>query len=775
MPALLLCLVLSAGLVEAPEVRLHEVDPDQPGLDTADFVELDGTPGARLDGVFLVLHDGAAAALGAYDAVDLYGQRLGDDGLLLIGSGALDGVDLIAFDGDGLQNGPDGVALWYAPDARATDFIGRAPPADAQLLDALVYGGAAPALATQLGLAPDAGARVHDDGPNSLARAAAMGFRPASPSPGTRLRPAPGLRPHHVQGAGHLSPLRGQHIEKLEGVVTALRRDGFHLQTAPGEEDGLVETSEAVRVVVRGARRPELGERLRLSGLVEEARPGGRETALPRTQLRADETWEVLARGATLPAPIVLGPEGRTPPGQVIDDDTTGGQVGSGTYFDPANDGLDFWESLEAMRVRMPAALAVGPSNKYGDIPVILPPDGSGTPGMGADGRLRPLADDAQPEILFLDDTLAELPKVQLGARFRAMTGVLDHDHGAFRLLVREVGESFPDPPALATDVSDLDAGDALSVVSYNVENLAYTTSDERFAAIARHVVEALGSPRIVALQEIQDDSGPEDDALVSSRRTLAKLTEAIVSAGGPSYTALAIDPADGADGGQPGGNIRVAFLVDVDADLALPLRDGSATRAAVERAPNGSPRLITNPARLEPGHSAWNRSRKALVVELSYRGRPLFLVNLHLSSRYGDPSLFDALQPHVSATSAARRAQAEVVNSFVARLQAIDPAAAVIVLGDLNSFEGTPELQAFEADQRLILLTERIPPSERGTYIYQGRTQTLDHVLASPGLLSWDSEPKLRHLPLNTPFTEHASDHDPVFVAFRVPAEPAR
>ena len=50
------------------------------------------------------------------------------------------------------------------------------------------------------------------------------------------------------------------------------------------------------------------------------------------------------------------------PPTLVIDDDATGDVETSGT-FDPATDGIDFYESLEAMRVQVNNAVAVGPTN----------------------------------------------------------------------------------------------------------------------------------------------------------------------------------------------------------------------------------------------------------------------------------------------------------------------------------------------------------------------------------------------------------------------------
>lgn len=62
-------------------------------------------------------------------------------------------------------------------------------------------------------------------------------------------------------------------------------------------------------------------------------------------------------------------------------------------------------------------------------------------------------------------------------------------------------------------------------------------------------------------VQEIQDNSGPTDDGTVAANITLATLSAAIADAGGATYNFTEISPEDGKDGGQPGGNIRVAYL----------------------------------------------------------------------------------------------------------------------------------------------------------------------------------------------------------------------
>jgi hypothetical protein len=117
-----------AGLV------LNEVDYDQPGTDTAEFVEIynAGTATASLDGLQVVLVNGATTPAAPYATINLSGL-LGPGQFLVVGSDAVlaslpataRGVRLAT----SIQNGdPDGVALWDG--TRRT------------LLDALSYGGA---------------------------------------------------------------------------------------------------------------------------------------------------------------------------------------------------------------------------------------------------------------------------------------------------------------------------------------------------------------------------------------------------------------------------------------------------------------------------------------------------------------------------------------------------------------------------------------------------------------------------------------------------------
>ena len=68
----------------------------------------------------------------------------------------------------------------------------------------------------------------------------------------------------------------------------------------------------------------------------------------------------------------MIGLGGRVAADCVIDDDAIGGNVEDpATLFDPREDGLDFHESLEGMLVRINHPVAVGPTNGFGELPVV--------------------------------------------------------------------------------------------------------------------------------------------------------------------------------------------------------------------------------------------------------------------------------------------------------------------------------------------------------------------------------------------------------------------
>jgi len=87
-------------------------------------------------------------------------------------------------------------------------------------------------------------------------------------------------------------------------------------------------------------------------------------------------------------------------------------------------------------------------------------------------------------------------------------------------------------------------------------------------------------------------------------------------------------------------------------------------------------------------------------------------------------------------------------------------------VVGDLNDFEFSPPLMALKKSG-LVALIETLPVSERYSYVYEGNSQTLDHLLVSDGLLSLKTGFDVVHV--NAEFFDQASDHDPGVARFAI------
>jgi predicted extracellular nuclease len=111
-------------------------------------------------------------------------------------------------------------------------------------------------------------------------------------------------------------------------------------------------------------------------------------------------------------------------------------------------------------------------------------------------------------------------------------------------------------------------------------------------------------------------------------------------------------------------------------------------------------------------------------------------------------------------------------VAGFVSQILAIDANAPVIVLGDFNDFEFSPPVMALK-NAGLSALIETLPPNERYSYVYEGNSQTLDHLLVSSRLLSLKTGFDVVHV--NAEFLDQASDHDPSVARFSFSSLPNR
>jgi predicted extracellular nuclease len=571
-----------------------------------------------------------------------------------------------------------------------------------------------------------------------------------------------GTRIHDIQGRSHISPDNGVRVTGVPGVVTAKDGTGFWMQDPHPDADPA--TSEGIYVYTASAPSVPVADTVTVAGTVGEFRPGGSggATNLTTTEITSP-TVTTVAHGAALPPATLVGQGGRVPPGTVIEDDATGDVENSGT-FDPTGDGIDFWESLEGMRVELDDAAVVGPRTSFGEIPVV--PQGSGTRTNRGGIVLR--SGDANPERVIVDDALAAIPAANVGDTLTGATvGVLGYSFGNVKLevtrspVVRSGGTARETTPAAS--------GGQLAAATFNVENLAPSDPQSKFDRLAATIVTNLASPDLIAVEEIQDSSGATDDGVVAADQTLGTLTAAISAAGGPSYAWREIDPVNDADGGQPGGNIRQVFLFRTDRGLSFVDRPGgAATTATTVTSSCGVPALSYSPGRIDPTNAAFSASRKPLAGEFRWNGRTVFAIANHFNSKGGDQPLFGHFQPPSAPSETQRHQQAGVVKGFVDQILSVDPGAAVVVLGDLNDFEFSRTTDILTAGGSLVDLPRTLPDAERYTYDYEGNSEVLDHVLLSASLAGTGYGYDVVHV--NSEFADQISDHEPQVVRLPLP-----
>ena len=569
-----------------------------------------------------------------------------------------------------------------------------------------------------------------------------------------------------IQSAAHISPLSGLAVSGVPGIVTALASNGFYLQDPTPDSNPA--TSEGIFVFTSSAPSVSVGDLVKVSGTVTEFRPGGTGGAnnLTTTEISAPSVTK-LSSGNPLPAPVLIGAGGRAAPGAVIEDDAS--DVESGGAFDPASDGIDFYESLEGMRVQINNAVAVGPTTSNGEIAVL--PDNGGGAGVRTTRGGIVIGDsyaDFNPERVVLDDALAASePQVKVGDRFAAaVVGVLDYSFGGPKLEVA----AWPAVTSggLARESASSAAAGQLTIATFNVENLDPGDGAAKFSALAGYIVSNLKSPDLIALEEVQDNNGATDNGVVDASTTLSTLISAITAAGGPTYQYRQINPVNNQDGGEPGGNIRQVFLYRTDRGLAFIDRAGGTSTAATGVLNvGGAPQFQYSPGRIDPANSAWSSSRKPLAGEFSFGGAKLFVVANHFNSKGGDQPLYGRYQPPARSSETQRQQQATAVRTFVNSIRAIDPNARVVVLGDLNDFEFSPALTLLEG-AGLSTLIETLPKSERYTYVYEGNSQAIDHIMVSASLSARLALFDVVHI--NSEFADQISDHEPSLARFTLP-----
>lgn len=573
----------------------------------------------------------------------------------------------------------------------------------------------------------------------------------------------PPVRISDIQGTSHISAFNGQGVKNVEGIVTAIASNGFYIQDPTPDTNAA--TSEAI-FVFTGSNSPSLsartvGEAVLVSGTVSEFRPGGSANNLTITQISNNNSVQSLSVAAWTTAsttsitPTVLGNGGRAIPTQVINNDfASNGNVETGGDFDPVNEGIDFYESLEGMLVQVNNPLATSPTANFGSSEEIwvLADNGANATSRTDRGGSLITATDFNPERIQIDDlnNSLVLPTVNVGAKLSTITGVVSYDFNNYEVLVTSAPTVVQASPLQKEVTALTSSATQLTVATFNVENLDPGDGAAKFNALAQAIIKNLKSPDIINLEEIQDNNGSLNDSVVDASLTFQTLIDAIASAGGPTYEYRQINPVDDQDGGEPGGNIRVGFLFQPN---RVSFVEGSLQRLTDTNLADGD---------------AFQSSRKPLVGKFVFNGQEVTVIGNHFNSKGGDQPLFGPNQPPTLTSEIQRNQQATLVKDFVQGILTANPYANVVVAGDLNDFEFSNPLTILES-AGLNTLIETLPENERYTYNFQGNAQVLDHILASKNLFSRLDGFDVVHL--NSEFADQISDHDPLIAQFNLEA----
>jgi predicted extracellular nuclease len=576
---------------------------------------------------------------------------------------------------------------------------------------------------------------------------------------------ADSVRVHDIQGSTRTSPYAGKQVTGVTGIVTGVRTygssRGFWIQDPDPDADPA--TSEGVFVFTSSTPKVAVGDAVTVSGTVSEFVPGGASSGNQSLTEITRPTVTVVSSGNAVPAATVVD-AGSVPAAYTPAGDTAANGSINALPLKPAKYALDYYESLEGMNVRVADVRVVGATDPYTELWVTVKPREHTSRRGGTVYGSYDSQNTGRLQIQSLGKA-ADFPAANVGDTLTGTTaGPLDYNQfGGYTLVANEIGTL--KSAGLQRETTRKQKHGELAVATYNVENL--DPSDDTFPAHAAAIVNNLKSPDIVSLEEIQDNNGATNDSTVAADRTVTKLTDAIVAAGGPRYDWRSIDPADDADGGEPGGNIRQVFLFNPERVSFTDRAGGDATTATGVTKVGGKAQLTASPGRVDPANAAWTNSRKPLAGEFVFRGRTVFVIANHFNSKGGDQGLTSQYQPPARGSETQRHQQATAVHAFVKDILDAQKNADVIALGDINDFEFSETAKILEGDGELWSAIKSLPKSERYSYDYQGNSQVLDQILVSPSIrrgcdVDYDS------VHINAEFHDQISDHDPQVLRFK-------
>jgi len=211
------------------------------------------------------------------------------------------------------------------------------------------------------------------------------------------------------------------------------------------------------------------------------------------------------------------------------------------------------------MRVKLPRMRVVGPRNPYNEIVVV---EVSGDEGQRSGYTLNGDRGNLHPERIMIQLPASWTRKVNVGDVLEeGTTGILNYSYGNYKIEpVNEVRMS----QLKDEDENGFDSSAKLRIATYNLSNFSQFSQHKKIEALADQIVNTLQCPDLIVFQEIQDDSGEEDNGITAADANLFLLSDEIQNVGGVEYSYYYVAPENNSSGGVAGGNIRTVFFYEM-------------------------------------------------------------------------------------------------------------------------------------------------------------------------------------------------------------------
>lgn len=407
---------------------------------------------------------------------------------------------------------------------------------------------------------------------------------------------------------------------------------------------------------------------------------------------------------------------------------------------DPAGSDA-YYEAHEGMLMTLPfTATVVGPTS-YGTIQVV--------PGnLGLTRVLRNTPYEGLPVGVRPDERYGSgAPNLIVGSIVSDVDGVLTFSYGDY-LLVDQDGYTvdYESPEPTTPEAGLLPDEMSFTVGTFNTLNFDAADGATKMTKVFDTIVN-MGAPAFLALQEVAADE------------VMPTLLADLATAGYP-YTYTASHPDTGGHG--------VAMMWRTDLVTNLTWSD-EYQGCSVYGSTSSDYDPLWDECRAQGEYPLFSRRPVVVTATVTLDGAPREIVAIaaHLKSKLGG---YEA--------DMRRLGQGEFLNALMAEL---DPEYG-LVMGDLNDFEDSATLQALYANDVLTNTWYTLPADARWSYIFNGVSQILDHVLATPALAAKLDALKPLHNNAAFPFNPYSSDasviwrtsdHDQLSARFTIPNPP--